>query len=277
MGGLSDLSSKADSLSSQEADTQALLDMGFTGTNQNLQTGFNSTANQLDTGLTQTQGLMSDTQSAMLGGQQMLSSDLNNVSGNLDNVAVGLSEGQGDLQSRVGSVQGDLRDLDEQYEQDTTLANQTRADIQTSVNNTGENLQQQLGQFRTAADANQARLMKAVGGSVAAPQEPMNVAQTANQQADAPASPIDAVRTALEQRAGNMAPAMAQQFMEVASAFDDAGNLIRAAQDQNGTSIRREMDRTGQMRVRRISANGQLIGDNVIDARSIFQSAINLT
>jgi hypothetical protein len=271
----SDMMSGFNDLQNQGSDTQSMVGAGFNATNNNLVTGFNDAADRMNSGFQQTQGLMSDAQSAILGGQNDLSSDLSNVSDNLDTYYGGLAGGQEDIQGRVGNLQSDFTDLNDQYTQDTTLANQTRADIQTGVDNTGQQLGEQIGQFRGAAEANQSRLMEAVGGQSATP-APTTAAQTSNQAATSQTSPVEAVRTALERNAGNMAPNIAQQFMEVAQAFDSSGNLIRSAQEPTGNLVRREMDRAGQMRVRRSAPNGQLMADNVVDARSVFQQALNM-
>lgn len=269
-----DMQAGFNNLQNQGSDTQAMIGAGFTGTNQNLQTGFEDAANRLQAGFSETQGLMSDAQSAILGGQNDLSTALSDVSSNLDTYYGGLAGGQEDIQGRVGNLQNDFTDFNDQYTEDTTLANQVRGDIQTGMENSTQQIRQDVGQFRGAAQQGQQRIMEAVGGPTAPAPAPSTAPQVSNTPAQS--NPLQAVQSVLQSQGGNMAPNLADQFMEVASAFDQGGNLIRRAQEQTGNFVSREMDRVGQMRVRRFAPSGQLQQDKTVDARSVFQMALNM-
>ena len=98
------------------------LDTGFTGVNENINTQFD----------TQNQNL-TDMSANILGGQTNLQSYLEGMSDRNDTYYGGLAEGQSNIMGEVGGLQTGLASFRDTYDANTTLANQTRAELLDTV------------------------------------------------------------------------------------------------------------------------------------------------
>lgn len=261
------------------------LSSGFAGVaggqqqlNTNMQTGFagvNDNLSSVGQGLSAGQQQLGENQQAMrdslASGQANLNDLLQTTSSNLDNYYAGLSGGQQAMQGQLGGIQDGFSDFRDQYDTDTTNATRMRTDIQSGMESgfgavrddmrggVGQQLASRVGGSGFAAPS-------AAGSSVAPP-----AGTPTGQPVTAPGQPgpdPDAVRDTnnpvhVFRRAAmleQLPEQVRQQFVEVAAAFDDAGNLVPQGRRQDGVLVRREMDRAGNLMVGYTGPNGQSMG-----------------
>ena len=251
---------------------------------QERQTGFASLSDQLGSGFGEAATQLADAQSSIMGGQQQLNTMLEDTGNRLDTYYGGLAEGQQGIAQQVGGVQTGLNDFTQQYDQDTTLANQARADIQQGVANSADMIREDMGQIADASSANQERLIAAVGGNADAIQQGNQQTQQVsaavqggfqdqqNQQARIGQS-INRVRSLLSQTADRLDPQTRQQYMDLVSSFDANGNLIPRGVDRSGRSVQRAVDNQNNLILRKFDPAGRAVGTEALNIPAMLEQA----
>jgi len=226
------------------------LDTGFAGVNENVNTQFD----------TQNQNL-TDLSANVLGGQTNLQSYLEGMSDRSDPYYGGLAEGQAGIMGGIGGMQTGLTDFRENYDANTTLANQTRAELLDTVtggfNQTRETISDSFND--TSRDINnvsgqvdeQAR-RAAASAPVTAQEFTQTIRELASgldagtrEQAAAQndvVQRLDTVKQVLTTQGENLPDDIRQQYTQLAQAFDQNGKLIRESIDAQGVTTRRAMD-----------------------------------
>jgi len=119
---------------------------------------FDATNKSLADAQTNIRGDITASQSEILGGQGGLASSLNDMSDTNDIYFGTLSEGQGNLQAGQDNFRTTFDNYVDRYSDDTTLANQTRADMQRQMVNSTDLLSNQMATSADAAAAGQQNL-----------------------------------------------------------------------------------------------------------------------
>lgn len=283
--GFSDLSG---AMTENTADIQDNLNSGFTDTNDALAQNSQNIRDDVR-----------NTQANVLEGQGNLSNTLSDLSATNDTYFDSLSQGQATMQSGQDEFRTSFDDYVERYTDDTTLANQTRADIQaaqaagfdatrdsigTLANTTAEG-QQALAQ---QADANNRLLENTVeGGFQETQQTSQNLRDVLSNQIDDTTSGIMSNQESMANTQGQLAEGqqnLATTFMTESGEIDTAlvnqtKNLagiaatqtdldmgmrqnfqqLSSAFDENGQLIQNSVDQNGNTIMREMDQNGNLM------------------
>ena len=260
--GFADVGTRFDTVDQSNVNMQTAVDQGFqdqaqgfTDVNANMSAGFADNATAVNTGFADAAAAMNqgfgdastqltNTQANVLEGQQGLGTTLDNMGATADAYATQSLTNQADLQSGQDQFVSTFDDYVERYSDDTQLAQNTRADMQTAN-----------------ANANQA-----IRSDMAAQS---NTAQTQATEAarNLQAIRLNQARTAALQAASNpgIDQNMRQNFANLATAFDSNGNVIRTSVDSNGNRIMRSLDSAGNLNLTSYNSLGQPIGNQSLN------------
>ena len=255
------------------------LDTGFAGVNDNVNTQFN----------TQNQSL-TDLSANVLGGQTNLQSYLEGMSDRSDTYYGGLAEGQAGIMGGIGGMQTGLNDFRENYDANTTLANQTRAElldtvtggfnqtretISDSFNDTSRDINNVSGQVgeqarRAAADApvtaqEFTQTIRELASGLDAGTREQAAAQ------DDVVQRLDTVKQVLSTQGENLPDEIRQQYTQLAQAFDQNGKLVRESIDAQGVTTRRAMDNQSNVLLANFDQQGQMLGQNMFNVNSLLK------
>ena len=255
------------------------LDTGFAGVNDNVNTQFN----------TQNQSL-TDLSANVLGGQTNLQSYLEGMSDRSDTYYGGLAEGQAGIMGGIGGMQTGLNDFRENYDANTTLANQTRAElldtvtggfnqtretISDSFNDTSRDINNVSGQVdeqarRAAADApvtaqEFTQTIRELASGLDAGTREQAAAQ------DDVVRRLDTVKQVLTTQGENLPDDIRQQYTQLAQAFDQNGKLVRESIDAQGVTTRRAMDNQSNVLLANFDQQGQMLGQNMFNVNSLLK------
>lgn len=255
------------------------LDTGFAGVNENVNTQFD----------TQNQSL-TDLSANVLGGQTNLQSYLEGMSDRSDTYYGGLAEGQAGIMGGIGGMQTGLTDFRENYDANTTLANQTRAELLDTVtggfNQTRETISDSFND--TSRDINnvsgqvdeQAR-RAAASAPVTAQEFTQTIRELASgldagtrEQAAAQndvVQRLDTVKQVLTTQGDNLPDDIRQQYTQLAQAFDQNGKLVRESIDAQGVTTRRAMDNQSNVLLANFDEQGQMLGQNMFNVNSLLK------
>ena len=255
------------------------LDTGFAGVNENVNTQFD----------TQNQSL-TDLSANVLGGQTNLQSYLEGMSDRSDTYYGGLAEGQAGIMGGIGGMQTGLTDFRENYDANTTLANQTRAELLDTVtggfNQTRETISDSFND--TSRDINnvsgqvdeQAR-RAAASAPVSAQEFTQSIRELASgldagtrEQAAAQndvVQRLDTVKQVLTTQGDNLPDDIRQQYTQLAQAFDQNGKLVRESIDAQGVTTRRAMDNQSNVLLANFDQQGQMLGQNMFNVNSLLK------
>ena len=255
------------------------LDTGFAGVNENVNTQFD----------TQNQSL-TDLSANVLGGQTNLQSYLEGMSDRSDTYYGGLAEGQAGIMGGIGGMQTGLNDFRENYDANTTLANQTRAELLDTVtggfNQTRETISDSFND--TSRDINnvsgqvdeQAR-RAAASAPVTAQEFTQTIRELASgldagtrEQAAAQndvVQRLDTVKQVLTTQGDNLPDDIRQQYTQLAQAFDQNGKLVRESIDAQGVTTRRAMDNQSNVLLANFDEQGQMLGQNMFNVNSLLK------
>jgi hypothetical protein len=255
------------------------LDTGFAGVNENVNTQFNA----------QNQNL-TDLSANVLGGQTSLQSYLEGMSDRSDTYYGGLAEGQAGIMGGIGGMQTGLNDFRENYDANTTLANQTRAELLDTVtggfNQTRETISDSFND--TSRDINnvsgqvdeQAR-RAAASAPVSAQEFTQTIRELASgldagtrEQAAAQndvVQRLDTVKQVLTTQGENLPDDIRQQYTQLAQAFDQNGKLVRESIDAQGVTTRRAMDNQSNVLLANFDQQGQMLGQNMFNVNSLLK------
>ena len=233
------------------------------------------------------QGDIKTTQANVLGGQGGLASDLSDLSTANDTYFGALSTNQENLQAGQDSFRTSFDDYVDRYSDDTTLANQTRADLQqaqanatdalrTDIGNyaqttaTGQaNISGQLGDVATATGNELASLGTTVEGGFAATSMDQRQAQ------ENLTTRLGGVRNLLQETGANIDSQTKAQYESLTNSFDAQGNLIANSIDGQGNTLRRSMDDQGNLIETKFAATGEQIGQSTINMNDALSAAEN--
>ena len=255
------------------------LDTGFAGVNDNVNTQFN----------TQNQSL-TDLSANVLGGQTNLQSYLEGMSDRSDTYYGGLAEGQAGIMGGIGGMQTGLTDFRENYDANTTLANQTRAElldtvtggfnqtretISDSFNDTSRDINNVSGQVdeqarRAAADApvtaqEFTQTIRELASGLDAGTREQAAAQ------DDVVRRLDTVKQVLTTQGENLPDDIRQQYTQLAQAFDQNGKLVRESIDAQGVTTRRAMDNQSNVLLANFDQQGQMLGQNMFNVNLLLK------
>lgn len=251
------------------ANTSNALDTGFAGLNTNLNTQFD----------TQNQNI-TDMSANILGGQTNLQDYLEGMSGRADTYYGGLAEGQSNIMGEVGGLQSGLTDFRNTYDDNTTIANQTRNQLIDQVVGGFEGQEQAQAEYNSAAQkeradiaaniAQQASVAPNANASYAPALRDIAVgnAPTTTQQAAAQneaASRINAVKNLIGTVGQNLSPELRQQYQVIATSFDDNGKLIPMSTDTQGNRTQRAMDNESNLLTTTINTANQVTDQRAVN------------
>jgi hypothetical protein len=259
------------------------LDTGFTGVNENINTQFD----------TQNQNL-TDMSANILGGQTSLQEYLEGMSGRADTYYGGLAEGQANLQNNLSGLQSGFTDFRDAYDTNTTLANQTRAELMDTVSGGFNNVRGAIADnFQdTRSDINQ---VSAQVDNVQNRQANLNQTQTqdftntlrdlasgleattrdqAASQSDV-LNRLDTVKQVLAAQGENIPEDIRAQYTALAMSFDQNGRLIRESVDDQGVITRRAMDDQSNVLMAQFNQQGNMLGQSMINVNSLLRQMDN--
>ena len=232
------------------------------------------------------------TQANVLQGQGGLAADLSDLSNTNDVYFDTLATNQANLQTGQEGFQTSFDNYVDRYSDDTTLANQTRADIQqaqatgfdttreaigTAANQTAEG-QQALAQ---QAEANSGLLSDTMQGGFARSEDnQQNLSSTfMNESGQIDTALINQTRdlAAVAATQTDLDMGMRQNFQQLSTAFDDQGQLIQNSVDANGNTIMRQMDDSGNLMLRAMDAQGRDVGSKIINVNESVAQLQNLS
>jgi hypothetical protein len=255
------------------------LDTGFAGVNENVNTQFDA----------QNQNL-TDLSANVLGGQTNLQSYLEGMSDRSDTYYGGLAEGQAGIMGGIGGMQTGLNDFRENYDANTTLANQTRAElldtvtggfnqtretISDSFNDTSRDINNVSGQVdeqarRAAADApvtaqEFTQTIRELASGLDAGTREQAAAQNDVVQR------LDTVKQVLTTQGENLPDDIRQQYTQLAQAFDQNGKLVRESIDAQGVTTRRAMDNQSNVLLANFDQQGKMLGQNMFNVNTLLK------
>jgi hypothetical protein len=255
------------------------LDTGFTGVNDNINTQFDAPHQHLP-----------DMSANILGGQTNLQTYLEGMSDRADTYYGGLSEGQANIMGEVGGLQTGLSNFRDAYDTNTTLANQTRAelldtvsggfnrtreaiadnfgDTQRDIANVSGQIDQQARQDQAGEQSIQRDFTTAIreltAGFEAGTQD-----QAAAQQDVL--NRIDTVKQVLSTQSENLPEDIRRQYTQLAQSFDQNGRLIRESIDSQGTVTRRAMDNQSNVLLAQFNQQGDMLGQSMFNMNSLLK------
>jgi hypothetical protein len=197
---------------------------------------------------------------------------LNNTGNRLDAYYGDLASGQQGIANQVGAVEGGLNDFTTQYGRDTALANRQRADIQRAQESGTDRITNDMARMQGANSVAQQRIMDAVGG-MGTSGGIAGGATSPEQMQGAVAQQINMIRELLGAVGENLDPNTRAQYADLATSFDDGGNLIANSMDANGMRVNRAMDNAGNLFLNRFDQAGNRAGSNVLNVPNMFQQA----
>ena len=318
-----DLSGRFDTVDADVGSVQGSVDQGFVDQAQGFSdaqddrtTRFDAAGEAISTGFsdagTAIEGVgdqLTQTQSNVLGGQGELQSSLNTMSSAADINSAASLERQDNLQAGQDAFKSSFDTYVDRYTEDTTLANQTRTDMQTANANANSKLREDIGGFAQAAATGQQDLSKQVGqvdnslaslgstveggfvASEAATMAASDRSVSATSEAEAALnsqfatglSGLDAGQVTAARDMAKIASAqtdldmsMRQDFNQLGNAFDESGKLIESSIDEQGNSITRAMDEQGNLLLNSFDVTGKAIGSKVLNMRSTLQNLSDL-
>ena len=255
------------------------LDTGFTGVNENINTQFD----------TQNQNL-TDMSANILGGQTNLQSYLEGMSDRNDTYYGGLAEGQSNIMGEVGGLQTGLASFRDAYDANTTLANQTRAelldtvaggfnrtreaiadnfgDTQRDIANVSGQIEQQ-GRQEQAGEQSIQRDFTAAIRELSAGMEAGSQDQAAAQQDVI--NRIDTVKQVLATQSENLPEDIRRQYTQLAQSFDENGRLIRESVDAQGLVTRRAMDNQSNVLLAQFNQQGDMLGQSMFNMNALLK------
>lgn len=283
------------------SDAQADRTTQFGAAQDNRTDQFSATGDALSTGFNDANTALTQTQANVLGGQGNLQSSLNTMSDTSDIYATQSLENQANLQAGQEGFTSSFDNYVERYGDDTTLANQTRADMQKANANANKLLREEVGSFANSAaetataratemDAQFAQLGNTVDGGFTSAAASTQAAIAANSEdntavlnklqynLDTGLENLDSGQVVAARDLAQVASAqtdidmsMRQNFKQLGNAFDDNGQLIANSIDEQGTTISRSVDKQGNLLLRSFDVTGGAIGEKLLNVRSTLR------
>lgn len=288
--GIGDLKTGQGDIIDDISDLSTAQTKGFGDLSGQVEKGFGDASSQLTKGLTEAQTDRDELSADVLGGQGKLQTYLEGMSGRADTYYEGLSGEQKKLLENLGGLQTGFTDFRDVYDANTTLANQTRNQLQDTVVGgfnrlrgdigTGfQDTQRDIGGVEAAVDQSSKNITNAQAGVskdyTKAIRDLSSGLQASNNVDAADQGDImerlDTVRQVLTQENVNISDQMRDQYTKLATSFDDEGKLIRESVDQNGNVTRRAMDDQSNVLMAEFNSQGGLLNQSVINVNRLLQ------
>jgi hypothetical protein len=222
---------------------------------------------ETNTALSQAQsdieGGIQDTQSNVLQGQRGLATDLSDLSTTNDTYFGTLATGQENLQAGQDNFQTSFDTYVDRYSDDTTLANQTRSDLQQAQATGFDATRQSIGVMGNAVSEGQQQLVNTFMNESG--QIDTALINQARDLAD-----VASTRTDVDM-------GLRQNFQQISTAFNGQGQLIPNSVDGNGNTILRQMDDNGNLMLRAMDPRGRGVGSKVINLNDSVRQLRGLT
>jgi hypothetical protein len=267
------------------SDLDTRLTDDFNTANQNMTGGFAEVGQNLSDLDTNTQNRLDTVQGNVLTGQAILDQNLGQVANAQDIYYGDLSGRQTEIQQGQDQFQSNFDDYVQRYSEDTTLANQTRADLQTGLTNATQNLRTDIGNFAQAAATGNAALSTQMSDSDRASRDALGNLNTAVQGGfTGQAMSAQQAQQNLVTRLGNLGSMVdtvgstldtntQRRYASLMSSFDDNGNLIRSSIDDQGNTIQRSMDDQGNLILSQFDQAGNQIGQVDLNVNEMLTQA----
>lgn len=264
---------------------------GFVDTGAALNSGFVDTTTQLG-------GLSTD----VVDSQANMATSLDNLNTGFNSYATQSAEDQASIRANQESFVSNFDAYTERYAEDTTLANQTRTDMQTANANSANKMREDFGAFADNTSTQIGNITKGLDNQFSALEGTVeggfskaqatalanNAAQT-NAASDLQASlrggggtvgveQIVAARNmaAIASTQADISMELRQNFNQLGSSFDDAGSLIASSLDAQGNTINRTMDQQGNLILNRFDGAGVSQGQKIININNTLTDLSNL-
>tara|TARA_R110000822_G_scaffold54738_1_gene139914 strand:+ start:5795 stop:7225 length:1431 start_codon:yes stop_codon:yes gene_type:complete len=262
---------------------------------------FAATGDALATGFNDANTALTQTQANVLGGQGNLQSSLDTMSDTSDIYATQSLENQANLQAGQEGFTSSFDNYVERYGDDTTLANQTRADMQRANANADQRIRADIGSFANSASSDRQNISNEMdtqftqlgntvdgGFSEATAATNASIRATAQDNSavlnqlqynlDTGLENLDSGQVVAARDMAQVASAqtdidmsMRQNFKQLGNAFDDNGQLIANSIDEQGTTISRSVDEQGNLLLRSFDVTGGAIGEKILNVRSTLR------
>lgn len=270
------------------ADTQGLMTDNTADIRGDITSNFDATNKSLGDAQTNIQGDIAASQREVLDGQGGLSSSLTDMSDTNDTYFGSLSDGQGDLQAGLDGFRTTFDTYVDRYSDDTTLANQTRADLQKAQATGFDATRQSIGTLGDTVSQGQNAIInqnKVLGNTIEGGFADNRTGQTSlartfmNESGEIDTALVNQTRdlAGLAATQTDLDMEVRQNFQQIYNAFDDQGMLIENSIDANGNNIMREMDDNGFLMLRAMDAQGNDLGSKVIDVNDSVRRLQGLT
>ena len=262
---------------------------------------FAATGDALASGFTDANTALTQNQATVLGGQGNLQSSLDTMADTSDIYAAQNLENQANLQAGQEGFTSSFDNYVDRYADDTTLANQTRADMQKANANANQRLREDIGSFANSASADRqsisnemdtqfAELGNTVDGGFTSAAASTQAAINANKEdntavlnklqydLDTGLENLDSGQVVAARDMAKIAStqtdidmSLRQNFKQLGNAFDDNGQLIANSIDEQGNTISRSVDEQGNLLLRSFDMTGAAIGEKVLNVRSTLR------
>ena len=287
-----DITEGQQNLQGNIADLSTTATTGFDNLGTAVSTGFADTQDAINTGFT-AQGEALDTASSnILGGQANLQSFLDDMSSRQDTYYGGLSEGQANIMDNVGGLQTTFNDFRNTYDDNTTLANQSRAQLQDMITGGFGIVREDMANANDVASRDRANIEAAVTNNAQATQDvaqqqagmTKDFGQTlenisagieprtpdeANAQQDV-MQRLDVIRQVLATQGNNLDASIRDQYSKLATSFDQNGRLIRQSVDDAGNITNRAIDQQNNLLLATFNNTGQILDQSAINMNQLF-------
>lgn len=233
---------------------------GFTGINETATQGFADVGQSLSDLDTNTQNRLDTVQNNVLTGQAILDQGITRVSDNQDIYYDDLAQRQQGIEQGQDEFRSNFDDYVQRYTQDTSLANQTRGDLQLGLERGVNRIRDQIGTVAQAEEqraADQQGFMAQQFSALVAQMTPQNIVRNRN-----------LARIAYGDT--NLDPTLRSNLFVVGQSFDDNGNLIMNSIDGTGNAVTRNIDNAGNLNVRTFNPTGQVANQQNINLVETF-------
>ena len=243
---------------------------------------FDSVDNLLDTMQSEASQGFTDLTKTVTDGQGKIQSSVDGMSSNLDTYYGDLSDGQANITDSVGNLSSNFTDFQDQYGDDVTLANRSRNDIISGLQNAVGDIQGQMGaqseqygqQLQEVQAANEAAAQELDANFADAARELAMGIEGSTEEAQANQSAfkdgLSNIRNMLDTQGDQLDMSVRDSYQNLSDAFDQQGRLIANSVDAQGTETKRAIDKNGNLIVSQFSQQGERISQFGYDINQMF-------
>ena len=296
--GFADAGARFSGLEDSAANMQSSMDSGFqetgnalsdigtqmsdnnTETNKNITDSFSAQNDALGQGFADAAQQVDDLQANVLGGQDTLGESINTVGSSLDTYYGDLAANQAAMADANSDFKTSFDDYVGRYADDTTLANQDRADMARAIKTEAADSRDLMKKFAAAGQQERYDLGKALAGANSGIQDTQQaiadnsglmvqqVGEVGNLVQDQGQNTINAlsnVRNILSGDISGISGEQVQQFRQINNAFNREGQLIENQITANGTILTNKLDEAGNLTTSEYATNGNLLGSSSVN------------